>query len=402
MLSRREFVKASLSGASLFAMAPAVPVFLAATARVASPMPDGRVLVVIQLDGGNDGINTVVPYKDEGYARSRKALRLDSGKLLKFNETVGLHPSMSGAAKLLERGELAIVQGVGYPNPSRSHFRSMAICHSAHRDPEEHRGPGWLGRAFDERLAAGDASGTTFVGAGQPPAALVGRRSIPTTLDRLEDLALRGETSARRTIGDAPAGDDLHAFVRRTALHAYITADRAAEMTRSGGLGDGGTGGGLGGRLSVIARLLKSGARARVYYTYQVGYDTHAGQLPTHAGLLFELSEALRRFQEDLEGSGLADRVVVLCFSEFGRRVSENGSAGTDHGTAGPVFLVGKQVRAGLIGETPSLLDLEDDDLKTTVDFRRIYAAILQDWLALPSAGALGGRFDPLPLFRAT
>jgi uncharacterized protein (DUF1501 family) len=401
MLSRRDFVKTSLSGASLFAMAPAVPGFLAATARAAEPMRDGRVLVVVQLDGGNDGINTVVPYKDEGYARSRKALRLDAGKLLKVNDTVGLHPSLGGAARLLERGRLAIVQGVGYPNPSRSHFRSMAIWHSARRDVEEHRGPGWLGRAFDERLAAGDASGTTFVGAGQPPAALIGRRSVPATLDRLEDLALKGKPGARGTIGEVPAGDDLRAFVRRTVLDAYTAADRVAEITRGERSADEGSGADLTGRLSLIARLLKSGARARVYYTQQGSYDTHAGQLQTHGNLLFKLSEALGSFQEDLDASGLADRVLVLCFSEFGRRVAENGSGGTDHGTAGPVFLVGKQVRAGLVGETPSLLDLEDGDLKMTVDFRRIYAAILQDWLAVPSADVLAGRYDPLPLLQA-
>ena len=164
MLSRRDFVKTSLRGASLFAMAPAVPGFLAATARAAAPSQDGRVLVVVQLDGGNDGINTVVPYKDEGYAKNRQALRLSADKLHKVNDAVGLHPSLTGAAKLLERGELAIVQGVGYPNPSRSHFRSMAIWQTARHDPEEHGGPGWLGRAFDERFEAGDASGTTFVG----------------------------------------------------------------------------------------------------------------------------------------------------------------------------------------------------------------------------------------------
>ena len=172
-------------------------------------------------------------------------------------------------------------------------------------------------------------------------------------------------------------------------------------MIRAGGREDGGSGNDLRGRLSLIARLMKSGARARVYYTQHGSYDTHAGQLRPHASLLFELSEALRRFQENLDASGLADRVLVLCFSEFGRRVHENASGGTDHGTAGPVFLVGKHVRAGLVGETPSLLDLEDGDLKMAVDFRRIYAAVLQDWLGLPSV-TLGGRFVSLPLFRPT
>src|SRR4051812_41692935 len=156
MRTRRDF----LTSASLFAMAPTVPGFLAATARGAAPQQDGRVVVVVQLDGGNDGLNTVVPLKDEGYARHRKALRLDTATLLKLGDSAGLHPSLAGAAKLYEQGQLAIVQGVGYPNPSRSHFRSMAVWHSARTDPEDHGGPGWLGRVLDERLAAGDASGS--------------------------------------------------------------------------------------------------------------------------------------------------------------------------------------------------------------------------------------------------
>jgi uncharacterized protein (DUF1501 family) len=398
MLTRRDFVRTSLRDASLLALAPAVPGFLAATARATAPLADGRVLVVIQLDGGNDGINTVVPYKDDGYTKNRKDLRLDAAKLLKVNDSTGLHPSMAGAAKLLERGRLAIVQGVGYPNPSRSHFRSMEIWQTARPDPEESGGPGWLGRAWDDRLSAGDLSGTYFVGEGQPPAALVGRRSFPATLGRLGDLALEGKTDARVSVPGSATGNDLLGFVRRTALDAYAAADRVAERTRAGRSAAEDSGRGLRGRLEVIARLLKSGSRARVYYTQQGSYDTHAGQLQAHANLLFELSESLKGFQEDLEASSLADRVLVLCFSEFGRRVAENASSGTDHGTAGPVILVGDQVRPGLIGPTPSLLDLDDGDLKMALDFRRIYAAVLEDWLGVPSATALGGRFVPLPL----
>src|SRR4051794_41120254 len=172
MSSRRDFLKASLRASSLVALAPAVPGFLAATARAATPGRDGRVLVVVQLDGGNDGINTVVPFRDEGYAGHRKVLRLPADKLLKVGDSIGLHPSLADAAKLLDRGELAIVQGVGYPNPSRSHFRSMAVWHSARPDPEEHAGPGWLGRVCDDLLARGDSSGAYSLGDGPPPAAL--------------------------------------------------------------------------------------------------------------------------------------------------------------------------------------------------------------------------------------
>lgn len=400
MSSRRDFLKASLRHSSLVALAPSVPGFLAATARAAAPGRDDRVLVVVQLDGGNDGINTVVPYKDEGYARHRKALRIPAGDLLKVDGAVGLHPRMAEAAKLLERGELAIVQGVGYPNPSRSHFRSMAVWHSARPDPEEHGGPGWLGRAADALPPRVDRAPAFFLGDGSPPAALVGRRTTPVTLERPEDFALSGPPDPRRALGAGPAADpgsgDLAAFVRRSALDAYATADRMAELAGA----DATAGRDLRGRLALVARLIKSGAGARVYYTQQGGYDTHAGQPDAHAVLLGELSSALGAFQADLKASGLADRVAVLCFSEFGRRVAENDSAGTDHGTAGPVFVVGAGVRGGLIGPAPSLVDLDDGDLKSSVDFRRVYASVLRDWLSLPPDGPLGGRFDPLPLFR--
>ncbi|WP_165230675.1 DUF1501 domain-containing protein [Aquisphaera insulae] len=402
MATRRGFLKSTLRNASLLATAPAVPGFLAATARSVEPKADGRVLVVIQLDGGNDGINTVVPFRDDGYARNRKALRLETGKLIKVTDSAGLHPSLTGAADLIQRGELAIVQGVGYPNPSRSHFRSMAVWHSARLDPEEHGGPGWLGRVFDKRLAAGDSAGSYFIGEGMPPEALIGHRSAPAVLERQEDLILTNAKGSRQDDVTTPAGDDLVAFVKRTTLDAYATADRVAEMAGAKAQADPGSAEGLTGRLALIARLMKSGVRARVFYTQQGSYDTHAGQLNTHAILLAELSRALKEFQHELESSGLADRVAVLCFSEFGRRLAENDSGGTDHGTAGPLILAGKHVRPGLIGEAPNLTDLEDGDPRMTVDFRRVYAAVLRDWLGILPADALGGTFDPLPLFRTS
>jgi uncharacterized protein (DUF1501 family) len=402
MSSRRGFLETVLQSSALVALAPTVPAFLAATARAAAPERDGRVLVVIQLDGGNDGINTVVPYKDEGYARHRTVLRLAAEGLLKIDDSVGLHPSLAGAAKLLERGELAIVQGVGYPNPSRSHFRSMAVWHSARTDPEDHGGAGWLGRVGDDRLAARAAWSTCYVGEGEAPPALLGRRSVPTSLGRVEDFVLNGAPEARRLLESDGAADDLAAFVRRSTLDAYAAADRIAELVRPDRSSEAGSSSALGQRLATIVRLMKSGMGARVYYTRHGNFDTHADQLNTHARLLQELSSALVWFQDELAASGLAYRVVVLCVSEFGRRVAENDSKGTDHGTAGPVFLVGKSINGGLTGPTPSLMDLEEGDLKMSVDFRRIYAAVLRDWLVLPASSALGGQFEPLPLFRAT
>ncbi|WP_435021784.1 DUF1501 domain-containing protein [Tundrisphaera sp. TA3] len=388
MATRRDVLRSL----PLISLAPTIPGFLARSAWAASAEKDGRVLVVIQLDGGNDGINTVVPFGDEGYAKNRQALRIPADRLIKVADGVGLHPAMAGAGRLLESGRLAIVPGVGYPNPDRSHFRSMAIWQTARLDPEEHVGPGWIGRSLD---AAGGRGESLLVGPGPIPPALRGRRSVASAIERIDDLAL--DPALGRPAGD-PAGDDLAAFVRRSTLDAYAGADRLAELARryEGSARYPATS--LAGRLKLIARLLKGGYASRVFYATQGGYDTHAAQAPTHAGLLSELSGALEAFLDDLAASGLAERVLVLAFSEFGRRVAENGSAGTDHGAAGPVLLAGPAVRPGLIGAYPSLGDLDDGDLKASVDFRMVYATLLDGWLGLESRSALGGSFGRMPL----
>jgi uncharacterized protein (DUF1501 family) len=392
MLSRRDFLKTS----TLLALAPTVPGFLARTARAARPERDGRLLVVIQLDGGNDGINTVVPFADEGYAKYRQALRLPKDRLVKVNATVGLHPSLGDFGKLLEAGRLAICQGVGYPNPHRSHFQDMAIWHTARLDAEQQVGMGWLGQALDQAKGAS----SLLVGSGPPPVALRGRRAVASAIERLDDFTLAAGADPRKALPKEEPADDLAAFVRRSMLDAYATADRLATMAGDAGGDARYPQTGLGSRLELIARLIRVGAGARVLYTTQGSYDTHYAQLFTHANLLAELASAVKAFLDDLAAAGLAERVLVLCFSEFGRRVRENGSAGTDHGTAGPVFLAGAGVRPGLVGATPSLLDLQDGDLKMSLDFRRVYASVLEDWLGLPSRAALAGDFERLPLFR--
>ena len=359
------------------------------------------MLVVIELNGGNDGINTVVPYRDEGYQRHRSATRLATRDLIKIDDQVGLHPSMPDAARLLNDGKLAIVQGVGYPNPNRSHFESMRIWHTARPDAADAAGSGWIGRVLDGRAATSPSGpGAIFVGSYPSPVAVRGRRSAAITLDRTDDFLL-GDGAARHPLRpEAGDDDELTAFIRRSTLDAYATADRMATITRvAPGRRYPATR--LAGGLEQISRLIKAGIGARFYYVIQGGYDTHANQLLTHARLLGELSGALGAFLDDLTTARLAERVAVLCFSEFGRRVADNGSSGTDHGTAGPVLLAGAGVRPGLVGPTPSLTDLEDGDLKVGVDFRRVYAAVLDGWLGLPAEPALGRAFEPLPLFRA-
>jgi uncharacterized protein (DUF1501 family) len=395
MSTRRDFLRES----TLIALAPAVPGFLGRTARAATPAKDARVLVVVQLDGGNDGLNMLVPFADEGYARARKELRIGKDRVLRINDQLGLHPSMRDAAALLESGRLAVVPGVGYPNPNRSHFESMSIWHSARLDPEERTGPGWLGRGLDD--ASGGPASSLFIGPGAVPPALRGRRSAASSMQALAEMALDPEAGATRSVATGSAGDDLVGFVRRAALDAYTTADRLAALAGGGDAESRYPSTGLAERLRLVARLLKGGHGARVYFTSQSGYDTHAGQSGTHGELLSELSGALRAFLDDLADSGLGGRVLVLCFSEFGRRVEENGSAGTDHGTSGPVLLAGPGVRPGVTGAYPSLTDLDGGDLRTTVDFRRVYAAVLEGWQGLPPSATLGGTFEPLPLLKS-
>jgi uncharacterized protein (DUF1501 family) len=366
------------------------------------------VLVVIQLDGGNDGVNTVVPFADEGYARYRQVLRLPSDQLLKITSDIALHPAMRDAAKLLESGRLAIVQGVGYPNPSRSHFKSMAIWHSANvnlprrdgYDSESQAVYGWIGQALDGGSKPADGSpGATFIGTGAMPAALRSRRSVTSALTRPEDSIL--SLKMKPTLAPRESGHDLAAFVQRSTLDAYATSERMAEVLRVNDAGAAYPATGLADRLRVIARLIKGGVGTRVFYTSQSGYDTHYVQPFIHADLLREFAGSTRAFLDDLAVAGLAEQVVVLAFSEFGRRVQENGSQGTDHGTAGPVFLAGPRAQAGLHGETPKLLDLQDGDLTMNVDFRRVYAAVLENWLELPSKAAIDSHLQPLKLFRS-
>lgn len=398
MFTRRQFLKST----SLVPLAPVVPALFARAAEAAQAKPDARSLVVIQLDGGNDGINTVVPFEDDGYGRSRSALRLNPDRLHKVGESVGLHPSLTGAKALFDDGRMAIVQGVGYPNPSRSHFRSMRIWQTARFDDGQHKGQGWLGRACDQENRPGNAAvgeNSVYVGNEQTPVALWGRRSNALALSRADDLVFEGKVMPKPpALGSED--DSLEGFVSRQVLSAYRAADQfqnqEANQSRKAANYPNTA---LAERLRLVSRLIQSGSQARVFYTIQSGYDTHSAQLYAHARLLSAFGDALKSFIDDLSLAGLSDRVVVFAFSEFGRRVKENDSQGTDHGTAGPVFFAGGRVSGGHIGPCPSLTDLEEGDLKVQTDFRRLYATLLDEWLGVPSKEILGSEFDHLNLF---
>ena len=385
MLNRRQFVKTS----ALVSFAPILPTFLSKAVSAAEDDKDnGRILVVVQLDGGNDGINTVVPFKDDGYARHRNELRLPSRELIKLTDDFAFHPRMRSASELFEDGRLSVVHGVGYPNPNRSHFESMAIWHAGTTKQElRHIGNGWLGNAISLRELT-DGPHAIHVGDEELPVALLGRRCTATTISNAADLHLRTElTDIAETSVASTNTPPLTDFLTKTVSDAYISAKELSASAKSDSSANypGNT---LGSRLKLVSQMIKSGAAARVYYTQQGGYDTHAAQLPSHANLLGALSSSLKAFMDDLKQSGLADRVLVMAFSEFGRRVKENASFGTDHGTAGPVFLVGTKLSERSYGQLPKLTDLERGDLKHNIDFRGIYAAVLSQWLeiALPDS----------------
>jgi uncharacterized protein (DUF1501 family) len=387
--TRRDFLKSS----SLLALAPTVPVFLARSALAGAAGRDRRVLVVVQLDGGNDTLNTVVPFANPAYAALRPTLALARNNLVRLNDSLGLHPALGGAfGRLLEAGHLAIVPGVGYPNPSRSHFRGMAIWHTARFDPEDHGGYGWLGRALDP------SGGSSCAVHGSIPGALRGRRSRALGLTSIDEMLLADGAAVRRAVGPEPA-DSLLAYVRRQALDGYSAAEQIVAPV-SGREVASYPPSGLGGNLQLVARLLRANLPARVFYAVQSGYDTHVRQAPTHLGLLNEFAGAVAAFFADLQGARLADRVVLLAFSEFGRTIRENSAGGTDHGTAGCVFLAGPGVRGGVCGTMPSLTNLDDGEPHMTTDFRQVYATLLQDWLGIAAEEVVGGRFARLPLLR--
>lgn len=391
MFNRRQFLKSS----SLVAMAPSIPAFLQQTARAIEPEKDQRILVVLQLSGGNDGLNTVVPFSDDLYARHRKVLRLPADRLHRISDDIGLHPAMRAAADLFEDNRLAIVQGVGYPNPNRSHDVSMAIWQTARFDREEHNGYGWIGRALDALPAPGrNAPGSVLIGGDAAPVVLRGRKSISSTFTSIDDML--ADQSLRPGQQTRSGTDDLRSFIGRTALDAYTTADLLRGLADTATTSVSYPASQLGGRLQLISQLIQADLGTRVYYAVHGGYDTHALQIPSHSALLQALSQALKAFLDDMAAAGLDDRVLVLCFSEFGRQVRENASAGTDHGTAGPVLLAGSRVRGGLHGRQPDLSVLDNNAPGYTLDFRRVYATLLKEWLRVDPGTALNEKFDGL------
>lgn len=390
---------------------------------------DSTILVILQMAGGNDGINTVIPHGSDFYYRARTRIGIPADHVLKLNQQVGFHPSLTGFKALYDQGHLAVVQGVGYPNPNRSHFRSTEIWQTA-SDSNKVENHGWLGRYFDNTCPGCDPTIGVNIGR-QMPEAFAGKVPKCISLEnprnyrfissdhrgrgQSEDMMERsyrelnepdgyeaGDSGATIASlrGHARRPESAMDFLERTALDAQLSSDEIRTVAGRTQNHASYPASELGHALMLVAKLIGGGLPTRVFYVSQGGYDTHTNQAATHARLLKDLGDSVKAFCDDMKFQGNLGRVLVMTFSEFGRRVSDNASGGTDHGAAAPLFIVGNRVKAGLLGRYPSLApaDLFEGDLVHTVDFRSVYAAVLENWLRTKSVPVLGRRFEPLPL----
>lgn len=401
-LTRRDFLR---EGVTFIAVGIAAPAWLSALASAdnrlrqkGQHLPNDRVLVVVQLSGGNDGLNTVIPYTEPVYRQFRPTLAVSEANIVALNERIGLHPAFGKVKQMIDAGHFSIVQGVGYPNPNRSHFRSMEIWQTANPDTVE--ATGWLGRYLDTlpESAHNPLIGLTL--GRENPVAMTGKRVSVPCVASIEDFkSLAGEqTDALRHL--YALHQPAVAPVRAAALKALDAAERVRAKLNEYRSAVAYPNTPFASALRQIAQMLAVDTGTRVFYCSTGGFDTHAQQARTHATLLQNVAEGLFAFWQDVQAMGKADKVLVVMFSEFGRRVAENGSQGTDHGAAAPMFVVGSRVNAGLIGEHPSLTDLQDGDLRFHTDFRSVYATVLERWLDVDSQSILHGKFAHVPLFR--
>jgi uncharacterized protein (DUF1501 family) len=406
--TRRDFLKASLASGAVLSWGLRVPGFLSRTAAAAADAKSrDTILVVIQMTGGNDGLNTVVPFKDEEYAKLRPTLKLPASNLKKLTDEIALHPSLDGLAGLHQDQALCVVQGVSYPNPSQSHFRSMDIWQAA--SLEEEQTEGWIGKALRKIPSAGSFH---LSGANESaPLALNGAPVRTPSIASLEDFQLKTAAAngadkkyqkeviqgAAKVDGSKPS---LLDFVQKTAANTYASSERLQEIGKNYQPKTPYPNSPLANKLKLTAQLIDADLGARIFYVAIDNFDTHANQAQTHADLLQQLSAAMTAFYKDLAERGHKERLLLMTFSEFGRRAKENGSKGTDHGSAAPMMLVGGKVKAGIVGNHPSLTDLEMGNLKHHTDFRQVYATVLDDWLGVSSKDVLGKEFTKLELFK--
>jgi uncharacterized protein (DUF1501 family) len=408
-VTRRDFIR---GGVAAFTVSFTAPSFLADIARAQGAR--SRSLVVLYLSGGNDSLNTVVPYQDAFYYSRRPTIAIPAGQVLQIGadsggRALGLHPRLTGLRDIFNEGRLAIIQRAGYPNSSRSHFQGLDIWGTA--DPGMATGMGWLGRYLETvpRDALAGWSATRDV----PRALMSSVVSVPAIPDartysfnspNTGAEAVNERVAATRIASHVPVGRPQLAFVNGTALGAFETLDRVASLATYTGTVTY-PNNGLALALRTVAGSIVRGIGTRVYWVQTGGYDTHSGEGAqgggAYATLMGTFGDSVRAFYNDLRNQGLLGDTLILQFSEFARRISENGSGGTDHGAAGVMMAIGGAVRGGIYGSTPSLdpnpanptLENNGGDVRFETDFRCVYASVLDNWLGANSSAILGGNF---------
>jgi uncharacterized protein (DUF1501 family) len=405
LLARRRLLKAGLAGVCTHTASMAgLPLVFgsAAQALAAAPGHQDRILVVFEMSGGNDGLNTLVPYADDAYYRRRPNIGIKPGKLRKIDNHWGLNPGMAGFERLYKEGKLAVVHGCGYDGPSFSHFTSMAYWHTA--APNSGEEYGWVGRLADAMDLANQPNFVVNIDESQS-LAVRSRDHTPVVFDDPDNFVRKGFFQEKPVLAMMGDGTEDANATRRYLLNVARSARDASSLVRDAwsryktpvdyGI--------INLDLMKVAALIDAGMPTRLYYCgyRHNAFDTHVHQVDLHQRLLTYVSDAVAGFFRDMERIGKADQVVMMIFSEFGRRVPENTSLGTDHGTAGLMFVAGKSVKGGHYGVPPSLTELDaGDNLVHTADFRRTYATVIDGWLGYrETEKLLRGRFEPFPMF---
>ena len=405
-MQRSRFLLGAVSGLTIAANADSF--FAKALAEPALPgLPGGgadRVLILVNLQGGNDGLNTVVPYGMQQYFRARPGIGVTPHDVLTFDEQIGLNPEMKSLKAMYDAGNVAVVQGVGYPKPDHSHFRSTEIWQTA--APDRYESTGWLGRYLDSASLPESNLFNALAVAQVLPAALISRKVDVPAIAAIQGYALTSDKKAgERSAFTSLAGDSRAPFsspylgtVAEIEDHAQRGSEELPKLVAGYKTDASYPATGIGRSLALAAQIVGSNLGTRVIYVQHGSFDTHAAQKGTQDRLLRELSDALKAFYDDLAAHGNDKRTLTMTFSEFGRRVTENASRGTDHGEAGPMFLIGGGVKGGIYGDHPSLDDLDNGDIKYTVDFRSVYATVVEKWFGRPSAGIIAGNFPTMAL----
>ena len=406
-MRRGAFLGGSLAGLSLAAKSGD----FFSRALAAAPLSglttggDDRVLVIVNLQGGNDGLNTVVPYSMPQYYRYRPNLAIAQGDVLRLNDEVGFNPNLKSFKALFDKGQVAVVQGVGYPKPDHSHFRSTEIWQTA--DPDGYAPTGWLGRYLDSaKLPKSNLFNAVAVSEVLPE--VFGSRTVdvPAINGNVQGYGLAsdrrkgGADAFRSMVSDTtqPFSSPYLAKVAEIEANAQRGSEELPKLIGGYKTDAQYPATNLGRSLALAAQMVGSNVGTRVIYVTHGSFDTHTGQKATQDRLLGQFSDAVTAFYADLASHGNDTRVLTMTFSEFGRRVAENASGGTDHGEAAPLFLIGGGVRGGVYAKHPSLDDLDNGDVKYTTDFRSVYATVIERWLGVPAQGIIAGSFPSLPV----